>query len=69
LNVQPIIQLNNFFVNNKSANRGGIIVRRRAQLRRLLQEACQQGAAPTSEALAQALGVSVRTVVSDKACL
>jgi len=43
----------------------GKVARRRARLRRLLQEARDQGAAPTNESLAQALGVSVRTIAED----
>jgi DNA-binding SARP family transcriptional activator len=47
----------------------GKVERRRARLLRLLQEARAQGAAPTSENLAQALGVSLRTVAADLAAL
>lgn len=43
--------------------------RRRVKLLRLLKEAQCHGAAPTSEHLAQALGVSVRTIAGDLAAL
>lgn len=42
---------------------------RRQRLRRLLQEAAQQGARPTQEHLAQALKVSLRTIAQDIASL
>lgn len=43
--------------------------RRRARLLRLMQEAAAQGAAPTQEHLAEALGVGVRTIARDMAAL
>lgn len=43
--------------------------RRRARLLRLVQEAAAQGAAPTQEHLAAALGVGVRTIARDMAAL
>ena len=43
--------------------------RRRFVLQRLLREAASQGAAPTDQALAQALGVSRRTVLRDMEAL
>ena len=45
------------------------LTRRRHRLRRLLDEAASQGARPTVQALAQALGVSRRTVRRDLAAL
>jgi tetratricopeptide (TPR) repeat protein len=47
----------------------GKVARRRARLLRLLEEAAQQGASPAYEHLAQALGVSLRTVSTDIAAL
>ena len=47
----------------------GAIALRRARLRRLCDEARHQGAAPTTTELAEALGVSVRTVQRDLAFL
>jgi hypothetical protein len=47
----------------------GKVERRRYRLLRLLQEAHNQRAAPTSENLAQALGVSLRTIAGDIAAL
>jgi DNA-binding SARP family transcriptional activator len=47
----------------------GKVERRRARLLRLLNEARHQGAAPTSGNLAQALGVSVRTIATDLTAL
>jgi DNA-binding SARP family transcriptional activator len=47
----------------------GAIALRRARLERLLEEAQSQGAAPSSADLAQALGVSRRTVQRDLAAL
>jgi DNA-binding SARP family transcriptional activator len=47
----------------------GKVDRRRARLLRLLQEALECGAAPASEHLAQALGVSLRTIAGDLATL
>ncbi|RPI84547.1 MAG: hypothetical protein EHM41_13125 [Chloroflexi bacterium] len=41
------------------------VERRRHQLRRLLEEAEQYGAAPTQKHLAEALGVSQRTIAQD----
>ncbi len=43
------------------------VARRRHRLRRLLEEARQQGAAPTQRDLAEALGVGLRTVERDMA--
>jgi DNA-binding SARP family transcriptional activator len=43
----------------------GKIALRRQRIRRLLDEAAQQGADPTQEDLATALGISVRTIRSD----
>ncbi|RME06563.1 MAG: DUF1670 domain-containing protein [Anaerolineae bacterium] len=43
--------------------------RRRARLLRLVQEAAAQGAAPTQQHLAEALGVGVRTIARDMAAL
>lgn len=43
--------------------------RRHARLKRLLAEANDQGAAPTDDALAAALGVSRRTIIRDLAAL
>ena len=48
---------------------GGKVARRRARLLRLLEEAAQQGASPAYEHLAQALGVSPRTLSTDMAAL
>lgn len=47
----------------------GKVERRQVRLLRLLQEAYECGAAPTSEHLAQALGVSARTIAGDLATL
>jgi predicted ATPase/DNA-binding SARP family transcriptional activator len=47
----------------------GRVERRRARVQRLIQEARDQGAAATTESLAEALGVSVRTIASDLAAL
>ncbi|MFZ5910019.1 MAG: ATP-binding protein [Chloroflexota bacterium] len=47
----------------------GKVARRRHRLRRLLEEARQQGAIPTNQRLADALGVSLRTVERDMAGL
>jgi hypothetical protein len=47
----------------------GPIARRRHRLARLLREAAAQNAAPAYRHLAEALGVSVRTVVTDMATL
>ncbi len=47
----------------------GKVERRRARILRLLQEALECEAAPTGEHLAQALGVSARTIASDLAAL
>ena len=47
----------------------GKVARRRARLLRLLEEAAQQGASPAYEHLAQALGVSLRTLSTDIATL
>ena len=48
---------------------GGKVARRRARLLRLLEEAAQQGASPAYEHLAQALGVSPRTLSTDMTAL
>jgi hypothetical protein len=45
----------------------GKVERRRHQLGRLLAEAASQGASPASSQLAEALGVSVRTIAQDLA--
>jgi DNA-binding SARP family transcriptional activator len=47
----------------------GKVERRRHQLKRLLEEARDQGASPAYKHLAQALGVSVRTIAEDMAAL
>jgi tetratricopeptide (TPR) repeat protein len=47
----------------------GKVALRRQRVRRLLAEATQQGADPTQEDLAKALGVSVRTIRSDLGAL
>jgi tetratricopeptide (TPR) repeat protein len=48
---------------------GGKVARRRHRILRLLQEAQDQGAAPTHSHLAEALGVSRRTIERDMAAL
>lgn len=45
------------------------VARRRHVLQRLMREAAEQGASPTDTDLAQALGVTRRTVLSDRAAL
>ena len=47
----------------------GKVALRRARLLRLLDEAAAQGGVPTERDLAEALGVTVRTVRSDVAAL
>lgn len=47
----------------------GKVARRRHRLQRLLEEARQQGAAPTQRDLAEALGVGLRTIERDMAAL
>ncbi|MCP4427510.1 MAG: tetratricopeptide repeat protein, partial [Chloroflexi bacterium] len=49
----------------EDATISGKAARRRRRLRRLLAEAKEQGAAPTDNDLAQALGVSRRTILRD----
>ena len=53
----------------QDADVGDKVARRRAQILRLLAEAEAQGAAPTPAHLAQALGVSRRTIQRDMAAL
>ena len=47
----------------------GKVALRRARLRRLLEEANEQGAVPTQDDLAHALGVTQRTIRSDLVAL
>ncbi|MBA3469434.1 MAG: helix-turn-helix domain-containing protein, partial [Herpetosiphonaceae bacterium] len=48
---------------------GDKTTQRQQRLRRLLTEAAAQGAAPTDDDLAEALGVSRRTILRDMAAL